>query len=143
MQANTVVGGMMTRQPVDIKTASERLGISVEAARKCLAKGSLLADKDKDNELMGGLGHLYQAIIEVKDQTISLLERELEMWREEARRKDHLLDTLTDRLPELELPPALGESSLTAREGVTQGTVHLKRERSFWRRLFGKGETVA
>jgi hypothetical protein len=122
MQANTVVGGMMTRQPVEIKTASERLGISVEAVRKRLAKGSLLADKDKDNELMGGLDHLYQAIIEVKDETISLLERELEMWREEARRKDHLLGALTDRLPELEPPPALGESSLTAREDVTQGT---------------------
>jgi hypothetical protein len=143
---------MMSREePVDLKTALELLGISVQATRKRLARGSLLAEQDQDgtiyvylppdqdnDERVGGLEDLYQAIIEVKDQTISLLERELEMWRKEARRKDQLLAALTDSLPELEPPPALRESNLTSSEGVSQVVAAAqKRQGSLWERLLG------
>jgi hypothetical protein len=142
---------MIREEPVDLKTALELLGVSVQATRERVARGSLIAEQDQDGTIyvylppdqdndaqMGSLDDLYQAIIEVKDETISLLERELEMWRKEARRKDHLLATLTDSLPELEPPsPALRESNLTTSGGVSRVTAAQKRQGSLWVRLLG------
>jgi hypothetical protein len=81
----------------------------------------------------------HQAITRAKDETIELLRRELEIWQEESRRKDHLLAALTARIPELE--PAR-EAPVTASEEQEKGTrpqeqqkpeTSLDTERRSWR----------
>jgi len=77
------------------------------------------------------------------------LRRQLEVWQEEARRKDHIIAALTERIPELEpaweAPPEPRESPEPVsdlRPGVDpQGSdagpeTSVSRERSWWRRLF-------
>jgi hypothetical protein len=91
----------------------------------------------------------HQAILEAKDETIELLRRELEMWQEESRRKDHFLAALTERIPELEparetpseATPEPRESPVSA-EGLPYGTSPQEAEeslhkRSWWQRWFG------
>src|SRR5215216_4337749 len=76
------------------------------------------------------------------------LRQEVEAWREEARRKDAILMTMAQRIPELEPSREQGseprERPVTGTEGQGRGTVppeHQEepfRERSsWWRRFFG------
>ena len=44
------------------------------------------------------------------------LRQEVEAWREEARRKDAILMTMAQRIPELESPPEVRDSSVRASE---------------------------
>jgi hypothetical protein len=48
------------------------------------------------------------------------LRRQLEVWQEEARRKDHIIAALTERIPELEAakeaPPEPREAPVSASE---------------------------
>jgi hypothetical protein len=77
------------------------------------------------------------------------LRQEIEAWREEARRKDAILMTMAQRIPELEpareAPPDASSEPLGAPVGdseeVSRGTGRAEAEEpverpSFWRRLF-------
>ena len=64
---------------------------------------------------------------------IETLKQELEDWKEEARRKDTIIMSLTQRIPELEPASRPRESPGTASEG--EGSTQEPR-RSWWRRLF-------
>ncbi len=44
----------------------------------------------------------YDALVGSQQDQIAFLRRELEVWQEEARRKDHIIAALTERIPELE-----------------------------------------
>ena len=161
----------MARRRLDLKEAAEALGTSVDAVRKRISRGTLESDKDPDGRVYVWLdldqtvspGDSSLALLEAKDETIQLLRRELEVWQEEARRKDHIIAALTERIPELEPPretsPEARESHETAaespttsreewplgHEGETYGTsaqeaeesLHGRRERSWWRAFFG------
>ena len=102
----------MTRRRLDLKKAAEALDTSVDAIRKRISRGTLEADKDPDGRVYVWVD-LDQtdspcdpsfALLEAKDQTIELLRRELEVWQEEARRKDQIIAALTERITELEPP---------------------------------------
>ena len=102
----------MTRQRLDLKEAAGALDTSVDAVRKRISRGTLEADKDPDGRVYVWLdldqvaspsGSSF-ALLEAKDQTIELLRRELEVWQEEARRKDQIIAALTERITELAPP---------------------------------------
>lgn len=76
------------------------------------------------------------------------LRRREEEHREESRRKDHIIMSLTQRIPELEAAPEpreVPETSSARKPGVdplgdgagAEASVSRRSERSWWRRLFG------
>jgi hypothetical protein len=98
----------------------------VDAVRKRISRGTLEADKDPDGRVyvwldldkMTSADESSFALLEAKDQTIELLRRELEVWQEEARRKDQIIAALTERITELAPPrehtPSVRDESIGA-----------------------------
>ena len=103
---------------MDVKQAAEVLNISSEGVRKRIKRGSLEAEKDSDGKVYvwldtdwtgsdagrTGLDEGSDAqqtadkdakAIEILRDQVEYLRAQLEVWQEEARRKDHLLAALT------------------------------------------------
>ena len=143
--------------------AAERLGVKEQAVRKRIARGTLHHTKDEDGRVYvyldpsdanakpeaegnstGDSTDTYTLIRSLEDQ-VGYLRREVEDWKDESRRKDAILMSLTQRIPELEAPreprdtpqaaPEAPEGSepRPATEGAQEGSV----QRSWWRRWFG------
>ncbi len=77
---------------------------------------------------------------EESHQKVDYLQRELEVRNEELRRKDTIIMSLTQRIPELEpardIPSEPRESAVTA-SGNEENPVHPEPEKpSWWRRIF-------
>ena len=73
---------------------------------------------------------------ELRDR-IRFLEGELEDRKEENRRKDAILMTLAQRVPELEAPSEPAETPTVASNGEDKGSTPPDAEnRSWWRRIF-------
>jgi hypothetical protein len=76
-----------------------------------------------------------------RGQTIALLSRQLEVWQEEARRKDHIIAALTERIPELEAPQVARQPPKTVSHSVfkdeePENDIGDSRP-PWWRRIFG------
>jgi hypothetical protein len=79
-----------------------------------------------------------------RDELIAQLRSEVEAWREEARRKDHLLAAALERIPAIEAPqespPDEREPPLTASEKPQRGDAPGDRRqtltRPWWRRFW-------
>jgi excisionase family DNA binding protein len=117
-------------EAMTVAEASERLGISKEAVRKRISRGTLRADRDSDgmvrvyvlpSDTPSGTVTASELVEELRDQ-VRYLRQQLDQERaartEERRRHDTLMAQLTSRIPEL--PPgsatAEGSSSSEARE---------------------------
>ncbi len=161
--------GLMTRQRMTVKEAAEALDASVEAVRKRIERNQL------DHERVGSRVYVYldldqtesgpdvevesSALISAKDETIHVLQEQLEAEREARRRADTIIAQLTQanaalasRIPELEGPPAEPSPSEMPSEaphspseeperGVPLSTPRHDQEaagRPWWRRLFGE-----
>src|SRR5215213_4670305 len=135
---------------MDVGEAARELGISTDAVRKRVARGSLESDRPNGNVLVwlddGGTeaGREAQldggALLEAKDETIAILRDQLRLRAEEIQRRDVIISQLTQanaalaqRVPELEGPqePERAEPRSDA-AGVQDAA-----ERSWWRRVFG------
>jgi hypothetical protein len=81
------------------------------------------------------------ALLASMQDQIDTLKRELEDRKEEARRKDAILMTMAQRIPELEAAPEPREVPVTAPEEAAKGTTPEQQEssqrRSWWRAFFG------
>ena len=147
--------------------AAERLGVKEQAVRKRIARGTLHHTKDEDGRVYvylvpsdtnakpeaegnstGDSTDTYTLIRSLEDQ-VGYLRREVEDWKDESRRKDAILMSLTQRIPELEAPrepreaPEIGPGYADVPEGVeprpaTGGAQEAaERRSSWWRRFFG------
>jgi excisionase family DNA binding protein len=152
--------GRRDARRVTVGEAAALLGISKEAVRMRIRRGTLRSEKtddrvyvwldddlnvDQDDVQHGDQGAAMPAYRELIEQ----LRGEVEAWREEARRKDHIIAGLIERLPpQLEAPqepseapreeaesPGPREGPFTREESPQEGSE--RRERSWWRRLFG------
>jgi hypothetical protein len=142
-----------------VQEAASVLGITVDAVRGRIKRGSLESGKGDDGTVYVLVGEDEQAIDQpdgqpklVADQSqlvehmqdqIDYLRRQLAVWQEEARRKDHIIAALTERIPAIEAPtadmPSEPRGSATeATQGPEGVEAPLKAERrSWWRKLFG------
>ena len=82
-----------------------------------------------------------ELVTSMQDQ-IDYLRRQLEVWQEEARRKDHIIAALTERIPELEparesAPEAPESPATPSVDGDEVETPPESERRSWWYRLFG------
>ena len=116
--------------------AAARLGVKEQAIRKRIQRGTLTYDKDDDGHVYvyldmedratgtdadAGINTLLQSL---QDQVV-YLRQEAEDWKEEARRKDTIIMSLTQRIPELEAPTEPRAASAdTAGEGTRARVVH-------------------
>ena len=150
--------GHPSRQRVSVDEAARALGLSVDAVRKRVQRGTIEHEKDAagrvrilldspDNastlrdERPDTTGQA-SALVAAKDETIEelrdrvrRLERELDTRNEEIRRRDHLLASALERMPAL-------EASREARESPTpqpeRGAAEEPTERRpWWRGWFG------
>ena len=98
-----------------VAEAAARLGVKEQAIRKRIQRGTIAHDKDEDGRVYvyldpkdGATGTSIDTSMDtllqsLQDQ-IAYLRQEAEDWKEEARRKDTIILSLTQRLPELEAP---------------------------------------
>jgi excisionase family DNA binding protein len=139
-----------------VAQAAEALGISQDAVRKRIARGTIPHDRDASGRV-----HVYASSSEtvhktdqddgqddatktVQDAYIRSLEDQITFLRRELERKDTILLNLTERIPELEAPSDERESPETVEEqqgrGQPQSAMGGTQEgarRPWWRRVFG------
>ncbi len=158
-----------------VHEAALLLGLSVEAVRKRAERGKLTSVKGEDGAryiLLDGdqtvtgprPDHDQSELVEALTSQIEFLREELaarnvelrhreEQYREESRRKDHLLAAALERIPELPAPasPASGAAQEAADDpetasdlspgvdprGDDAGPEAGVSRRSWWRRVFG------
>ena len=145
---------------VTVGEAALLLGISKEAVRMRIRRGTLRSEKtdervyvwldDDLNVDQDAVHHADEA--SAHRELIEQLRGEVEAWREEARRKDHIIAGLIERLPpQLEAPqepsespqmdvsPGPRERPITDEARPQEGSQRPQSEapRSWWRRVFG------
>jgi hypothetical protein len=146
---------------LDVNSAAEELGVSTDAVRKRISRGTLRSDR-KDGTVRvwlddGGTeaGREAQvdggALVEVLKEQAEYLREQLAEEREARRRADTIIAQLTQanaalaaRVPELEAPQEASGASETVEEepegaeprsdapGPQEGAL-----RPWWRRMFG------
>ena len=146
----------MTTPPirVTVEDAAKLLGVSIDAIRKRIERGTLKSEKvngtryvfldsdmsEQDADRTGHDTDMSALVASMQDQ-INTLKQELEDWKEQARRKDHLLAAALERIPAIEAPPEPPESPVSASEdsGSTSSAPPPAPEesRSWLRRFFG------
>jgi|SRR5215217_3538636 len=137
---------------VTVEEAAKLLDVSVDAIRKRIERGTLRSEKVEKTRyvLLDGVmtqqdsdmttqhdSDMTDLVASMQDQ-IDTLKRELEDRKEEARRKDAILLTMAQRIPELEAPSEARESPVTVSEESIGTSPPSPGERpSWWRRFFG------
>jgi hypothetical protein len=132
----------MARRRMDIKQAAQVLNITTDAVHKRVKRGALEAEKDAEGRVYVFLEDVWTP--DIRDELIDRLENEIEYLRreaedrkEEARRKDAILLTMAQRIPELEAAEVPTESSVNVTSDTGNGAVPNDPEnRSWWRRIF-------
>ena len=157
------MGEERTGRDLDRLTVAEAarvLGISQDAVRKRIVRGTISHDRDESGRVFVYLSpsetvHKTDqdtvqdaATKTVQDAYIRGLEDQIAFLRRELERKDTILLNLTERIPQLEAPSEPRESPETVEEeperaepypdvpGAQEG-VQRSTGRSLWRRIFG------
>ena len=120
---------------VTVAEAAVRLGVKEQAIRKRIQRGTLAHDKDVDGRVHVFLAPEYGAtgtgagvdtsmstLVQSLQDQIAYLRQEAEDWKEEARRKDAIIMSLTKRFPELETSAEPHAAFDTAGEGTGKGS---------------------
>lgn len=77
------------------------------------------------------------ALLEALREQNEMLRTEVEDWKEEARRKDHIIMTMAQRIPELEPAEPREPAVSTSEERGSSETTQDQEQPSWWRRIFG------
>jgi hypothetical protein len=137
---------------VTLREAADILGVSKEAVRKRVVRGTLLSDMGEDGRRyvyldVGGdepPTHERDALIsEMRTHTATLLAQlsEERQAHAEARR---IIAGLVERIPAIEPPVSAEDASegvepRPATEGSQEATREHRPRASWWRRVFGRG----
>ena len=136
---------------LSLKEAAAVLGISEDGVRKRVKRGSIPYDRNEDGKL-----YVYLDTSETEpdmsgdasgdtsgdppylEALVDQLRSENAYLREEGRRKDAIIMTLAQRVPELEATAEPRESPETASDAPERVEGRGEEEsRSWWRRIFG------
>ena len=135
---------------VPLVEAAQVLGVSKEAVRKRVQRGTLPSDVGED-----GRRYVYLDAVgdawppgggdrhDPREELIATLRDQLESEREANRENRRIIAALASRIPEIEAPREEQESPESVREEPTSTSPPLEpqgqtsRERSWWRRWFG------
>ena len=137
-----------------VAEAASALGISQDAVRKRIARGTISHDKDESGRVFVYLAPSEtvhktdqdaaqdDATKTVQDAYIRSLEDQIAFLRRELERKDGILLNLTERIPQLEAPSEAQESTHTVEDEPERAeprpaTVESQEgvQRPWWRKL--------
>jgi hypothetical protein len=148
-------GETVVAKRMDLKEAAQVLGITSDSVRKRVKRGTLPSetgedgrlyvwldmgpDDGLDNALPGVSPDRSDALVEAKDETIRVLEAQLQAEREASAELRRIVAGLVQRTPELELArepaPESPESPQTASEhGSGTQAPPQEEKRSWWQR---------
>jgi hypothetical protein len=144
----------MSGRWVDLREAAKLLDTSTEAVRKRAARGSLRSDTRNGRVLVwvdegrteGGREAQVDraALLEAKDETITLMRDQLRLRAEEIQRRDVIISQLTQanaalaaRVPELEAAEGAAEAGVRVGHQANGTGAENGSERPWWRRVFG------
>jgi hypothetical protein len=132
--------GHIPRQRLDLRDAADALGLSVDAVRKRVKRGTLDSEKGPDGRLYVFLntGEDTDSPRSDTDRLISVLEDQLRQEREAHAEARRLLAAALERIPAIEAP----ESPESSSEPHPRAAAHPEAERAaearpWWRRVFG------
>ena len=141
-----------------VAQAADRLGVTQDAVRKRIARGTIRHEKDYEGRIFVYLNTFESASKTAQDnaqdaesKTVSdadqdkytrSLEDQVDFLRRELERKDTIIMSLTQRIPELEASPEPREGHGTASEETVKSTTPPEQQessqrRSWWRAFFG------
>jgi hypothetical protein len=137
-----------------VAQAAEALGVSQGAVRKRIARRTIAHDRDESGRVYvyispsetvhkTGQDTAQDAASKpVQDSYIRSLEDQIEFLRRELERKDAILLSLTERIPQLEAPQEASDTAEPRSEPVPELQTPPEREtpterRPWWRRMFG------
>ena len=135
---------------LSVQQAAEVLGVTVDAVRGRVKRGTIASTKGEDGSVyvlleegIGGNqsnGESQLSFDQSNDQS-QLVERmasEIEFLRGELQRKDAILLSMTEGLKALEAPSEAREAPVSASEDPDKGTEQEPTQRrSWWRQFFG------
>lgn len=150
--------GRSNQRRYNIREAAEVLGVSSEAVRMRVKRGTLASEKGEDGRTYVRLyaeptqeeqqtQHTNHALVEQLRSEVTYLREQLEQANTRDRENRRLLAAALERVPELESPerskdaapePAESSGGVTGREagvGPESGV-----RRPWWRRIFGRSE---
>jgi hypothetical protein len=145
-----------TNQRVTVPEAAEVLGITAEAVRMRIKRGTLRSERragrvfvllgqDQPTEQPTDRPDEPNALISQMQGRIESLEHQLEEAAERDRENRRIIVALTSRIPAIEAPPGERESPQTAEEEPERAeprpvTVESQEsvQRPWWRRVFGR-----
>jgi predicted RNase H-like nuclease (RuvC/YqgF family) len=123
---------------ISVPQAANRLGITQDAVRKRIARGTIRHGKDHDGRIFvyldafereseidqdNGQGAESKTVLDDdQDKYIRSLEDQIDFLRRELERKDTIIMSLTQRIPELEASPEPREGHGTASEEAAKST---------------------
>ena len=142
-------------QKLSVSDAASKLGISVQAIHGRINRGTIehtredgrlyvfLPEGEEGNQPQDNnvVNEVFNSYITSLKSEIESLKEDREARIEEARRKDAIIMSLTQRIPELEAPieppSEPSESSVTDSDTESRGVVPPdSHNRSWWRRIF-------
>jgi hypothetical protein len=112
----------VTSRRLTVQEAAEVLGTSMDAVRMRARRGSLESEKDSDgrvyvwvdpdeSETRQRLNGESTALISAKDETIRVLQEQLEAEREAHKEARRIIAGLVQRIPELQAPEDAPQSA--------------------------------
>jgi hypothetical protein len=154
--------GRTSGNRVSVYQAAEVMGVTVDAIRKRISRGTIPHERDKDGRVwvlldtdQDAASNVHDtgqpqsdaaALISAKDETIAALREQLEQANERDRENRRIIAALTSRIPAIEAPP---EESTDAPESAAKEPERAEprpdarisqegvQRRSWWRRVFG------
>jgi chromosome segregation ATPase len=130
--------GHTSSNRVSVYQAAEIMGVTVDAIRKRVSRGTISHERDEDGRVWVALDTDQDAASKVRDadqpqsasdalisemrNRIAFLEQEMEAWREESRRKDTIIMNMTEAMKALN-PPAPEASSEARESDVSPGPI--------------------
>src|SRR5918997_6146652 len=143
-----------------VAQAAHRLGVTQDAVRKRIARGTIRHEKDHEGRIFVYLDTLFERESETdqgngqgaesktvldddQDKYTRSLEDQIDFLRRELERKDTIIMSLSQHIPELEGSPELREDHMTDSEVTAKDKVPPEQQqepsqrRSWWRAFFG------
>ena len=121
-----------------VAQAADRLGVTQDAVRKRIARGTIRHEKDYEGHIFVYLDTLEgesktdqdngedvgsKTVLDAsQDKYTRSLEDQVDFLRRELERKDTIIMSLTQRIPELEASPEPREGQVTASEAADKST---------------------